>query len=78
MRIVGEEVVVLPVQARLPQAVGVLAAEREALGQIVGDVHGHDVALLDELDRDVLRVDLIRGRDVVEIRVLGQRMESVV
>ncbi len=75
---VVEELGVLPVVADLAEAVCVLAADGPAGGEIVGDVHGRDVALLDELGGRLRERNLIRGRDVVEVGVLHQRVQPVV
>ena len=56
VRVVVEEARVLAIEAHLAQAVGVLAADRQALGEVVGEIERRDVALLDELDRRVLQV----------------------
>ena len=78
MRVAAEEVRILPVETHLSAAVCILPAERPALGQIVGDIERADVTLLKELDAVALRIDLVRRWEVVEVRVLGQQIESVV
>ena len=72
VRIVGEEVQLCAIKARLSQAVGVLAADRPVGRDVVGKIQRRDVALLNELDRSILHRHLVRGRDVIEVRVLWQ------
>src|SRR4029078_5162199 len=62
----------------LSQAVGVLASEGPVRREIVSQIERRDVALLKELGRGVLEAYLIRGRDIVEVRVLHQSVEPVV
>jgi hypothetical protein len=58
------------VQARLTQPVRVLAAHGPVGCEVVGKIERCDVTLLKELGRGVLQSQLIRGWDVIEVRVL--------
>src|SRR5438445_240333 len=75
---VVEEIRVHAIQAFLSQAVGVLATEGPIRREVVGQIERRDVALLKELGRGVLQSHLTCGRDVIEVRVLGQGVQPVV
>ena len=66
------------VEAHLAAAIGVLAADRPALSQIVCHIDRRDVALLDVLRGRAAQRHLPHRRHVVEVRVLHHRVESVV
>src|SRR5688572_2911506 len=78
LRGVVEEVQLRPIKAYLSHTVGVLAADRPVGSDVEGQVDRCDVTLLNELRGSVQQGHLIRGRDVIEIRVLSQRVQPVV
>ena len=77
-RIVLEELGVYPIQADLSESIGVLGAERQPAGEVVRHVDGGNMALLDEFTGNILATHLPRGRHIIEIGVLGHRIEAVV
>src|SRR5512143_3077639 len=74
--------------ADLSQTIGVFPADAPLPGEIVRSIQRYDVALLDEIsgrirDRACGRIgyrigDLVRGRDIIEVRVFEQGVQSVV
>src|SRR5262249_23957531 len=78
LRRVFEEVRNHAVQAHLSQPVGVLAAHGPVGCDVIGKIERRDVALLQELGRGLLQSQLIRGRYVIEVRVLDQGVQPVV
>src|SRR2546426_4098869 len=78
LRGIVEEIRVHAIQAFLSQAVGVLATEGPIRREVVGQIKRRAVALLKELGRGVLQSHLTCGRDVIEVRVLGQGVQPVV
>jgi hypothetical protein len=66
------------IQARLSQPVRVLAAHGPVGGEVIGNVERCDMALLKELCGGLLQSQLIRGRDVIEVSVLDQSVQSIV
>ena len=69
---------VLAIQADLAKPVGKLAANRDGTRNVIAQVERRDVALLHELRGNRLCADLCRGRHIVEIGVLRQRVEAIV
>src|SRR6266481_4642636 len=74
LRGVVEEVWVHAIQTFLSDAVSVLASEGPIRREVVVHIERRDVALLKELGRGVLQSHLTRGRHVIKVRVLDQRV----
>ena len=74
LRSVVEEILLHAIEAGLSHAVGVLATDGPVGREIVRNIERRDVALLKELGCDVLQSHLTRGRQVIKVRVLDQRV----
>src|SRR6266404_4637095 len=78
LRGVVEKIRVHAIQTFLSHAVRVLASEGPIRREVVVQIERRDVALLKELGRGVLQSHLTRGRHVIKVRVLDQRVQPVV
>src|SRR6266849_5970795 len=78
LRWVVEETRVHAIQTFLSHAIRVLASKGPIRREVVVHIQRRDVALLKELGRGVLQSHLTCGRDVIEVRVLDQRVQPVV
>jgi len=75
---VVEELGIFAIEAHLPDAVRVLAADGPTRVEVVRQIERGDLALLDELGGRAPQRELIRRRHVVEVRVFDQRVQVIV
>src|SRR5215831_4652020 len=72
-----EELLHRTIKADLAQAAGILAADRPVRREVVGQIQRRHMALLNKLGRRALRCHLVRSRDVIKVRIFGQRAQPV-
>src|ERR1051326_7627722 len=78
LRGIVEETRLHAVQARLSQPVRVLGTHGPGGCEVGRKIERRDVALLKELGHGVLEPQLIRGWDVIKVRVLDQGVQPVI